>query len=49
MWLNFIPKFTVDEFGDEVVELFKIYLVNRTDAGYKFTYKQQFFGKAILN
>ena len=28
---------------------FKIYLVNRTDAGYKFTYKQQFLGKAILN
>lgn len=45
VWLNFIPKFTLDEFGDEVVELFKIYLVNRTDAGYKFNYTQQFFGE----
>ena len=44
VWLSLIPKFTIDELGDEVVELFKIHLVNRTDTGYKFTYRQQFFG-----
>ncbi len=45
VWLSFIPKFTMDEFNDEVVELFKLYLINRTPAGYNFIYKQQFFGK----
>jgi len=44
VWLSLIPKFTIDEFGDEVVELFKIHLVNRTDTGYKFLYDQKFFG-----
>jgi hypothetical protein len=44
VWLSLLPKFITDEFGDEVVELFKIHLVNRTDTGYKFIYDQQFFG-----
>lgn len=44
VWLSLIPKFTIDEFGDEVVELFKIHVVNRTDTGFKFIYEQQFFG-----
>lgn len=44
VWLSLLPKFTTDEFGDEVVDLFKIHLVNRTDNGYKFIYRQQFFG-----
>ena len=44
VWLSLLPKFTLDEFGDEVIELFKIHLVNRTEAGYKFIYEQQFFG-----
>ncbi len=42
--LSFIPKFTMDEFGDEVVELFKLYLVNKNTIGYKFQYVQGFFG-----
>ena len=42
VWLSLVPKFTLDEFNDEVVELFKIYLVNRTDTAYGFQYKQQF-------
>ena len=46
VWLSFIPKFTLDEFGDEVVELFKLYLVNKNTAGYKFNYTQDFFGEA---
>jgi hypothetical protein len=45
VWLSLIPKFSMDEFNDEVVELFKIHLVNKTDHGYKFTYRQHFFGE----
>jgi hypothetical protein len=44
MWLSLLPKFTIDEFGDEVVELFKLHLVNKTGRGYKFIYNQLFFG-----
>src|SRR6476469_328537 len=45
VWLSLLPKFTIDEFGDEVVESFKLHLVNKTDRGYKFYYGQQFFGE----
>ena len=44
VWLSFNPKFTIDEFGDEEVELFKLYLVNKNTIGYKFQYVQGFFG-----
>ncbi len=44
VWLSLIPKFGLDEFNDEIVELFKIHLVNKTDKIYNFTYKQLFFG-----
>lgn len=44
VWLSFIPKFGMDEFNDEVVESFKLYLINRTDLGYRFVYKQQILG-----
>ena len=46
VWLSFIPKFSLDDFNDEVVELLKIHLVNKTNTPYKFEYEQQFFGKA---
>lgn len=45
VWLSLLPKFTLDEFGDEVVQLFKIYLVNKTDRALKFVYTQHFFGE----
>jgi hypothetical protein len=45
VWLSLIPKFTMDEFGDEVVEQFKLYLINKNNTGYKFDYKQEFFGE----
>lgn len=45
VWLSLLPKFTLDEFNDEVAELFKIYLVNRTQHSYHFIYRQQFFGR----
>lgn len=36
VWLTFIPKFTEDEFGDEIVQLVKVYLVNGTNMDYQF-------------
>ncbi|MES2372960.1 MAG: Smr/MutS family protein [Bacteroidota bacterium] len=45
VWLSFIPKFSLDDFNDEVVDLLKIHLVNKTNITYKFTYIQQFLGK----
>jgi len=45
VWLSLIPKFSMDEFGDDVVDLFKLYLVNKNNIGYKFNYYQDFFGK----
>ncbi|MCW3088248.1 MAG: mismatch repair protein [Sediminibacterium sp.] len=44
VWLSFVPKFELDDFNDEVVDLLKIHLVNKTPVAYKFIYTQQFFG-----
>ncbi|RFM28087.1 Smr/MutS family protein [Deminuibacter soli] len=44
VWLSFIPKFTIDEFDDEMVDKLKVYLINRTDRGYFFTYIQEYSG-----
>ena len=44
VWLSLIPKFALDDFNDEVVELFKIHLVNRTEKALKFQYTQSFLG-----
>lgn len=45
VWLAFLPVMSMDEFGDEVVDEFKLHLINRTDKAYHFDYKQAFFGK----
>lgn len=45
IWLMLFPKFETDVFGDDIVDRFKVYVVNRTDSGYEFTYKLNFFGK----
>jgi len=45
VWLSLVPKFMLDDFNDEVVELFKLYLVNKNNSGYTFQYKQLFFGE----
>lgn len=42
VWLSFIPKFALDDFNDEIVELLKVHLVNKTPDTYQFTYKQFF-------
>jgi hypothetical protein len=44
IWLAMFPKFESDVFGDDIVERFKIYLINKTDMAYEFTYKLTFFG-----
>ncbi len=44
-WLRIIPVSDTDEFGDEVVESLKIYLVNHTDKGMNFEYKLNYAGK----
>ena len=46
LWLSFVPKFTMDEFGDDVVELFKLYIINQNKTGYTFQYVQVFFGES---
>jgi hypothetical protein len=44
-WLRVLPVSDTDEFGDEVVESLKIYLVNHTDQGLNFQYKLSYSGK----
>jgi hypothetical protein len=38
VWISIIPKFALDDFDDEVVESLKIYLINKTNISYNFTY-----------
>jgi hypothetical protein len=44
VWLNLIPKFSLDDFNDEVVDNLKVYISNKTRVAYKFDYKQLFGG-----
>jgi Smr domain len=48
-WLRILPVSDNDEFGDEVVESLKIYLVNHTDKGLLFKYKLSYSGKQDFN
>jgi hypothetical protein len=48
-WLRFLPVSDNDEFGDEIVESLKIYLVNNTDKALNFHYKLNYAGKADFN
>jgi len=45
VFLNLIPKFSLDDFNDEIVESIKIYLSNRNRLGYQFIYEQSYLGK----
>ncbi|THU35935.1 hypothetical protein FAM09_21325 [Niastella caeni] len=45
VWITFIPLSVSDEFGDDIVTELKVHLVNRTDIGYKFTYKLNYLGE----
>lgn len=44
--LNLVPKFSLDDFNDEVVETLKIFLSNRTRVGYRFDYNQLYSGSS---
>lgn len=41
VWLSFVPKFELDDFNDDVVDLLKVYLINKTNIGFKFIYTQK--------
>jgi Smr domain len=43
-WIRIIPVSDSDEFGDEVVESLKIYLVNHTEKGMHFQFKLSYSG-----
>ena len=42
VWLSFLPVFEKDIFEDDVVEKFKIYLLNQTNESYRFNYQVRF-------
>ena len=46
VWLAFLPVFDKDVFDDDVVESFKLYLINQTDQPYNFDYWISFAGAA---
>lgn len=46
VWLTFLPVFDNDDFGDDVVESLKIYLVNSLSAGYRFDYRLVYAGES---
>ena len=46
VWLNIIPKFSLDDFNDEIVDNLKIYISNRNRLSYNFIYDQSFGGES---
>jgi len=48
VWLTFLPVWDNDEFGDDVVETLKIYLVNSTSMGFRFSYNMTYFGESAF-
>jgi len=44
VWLSFLPVFDKDVFDEDVVEKFKIYLLNQTSETYNFSYGVNFKG-----
>lgn len=45
VWLTLFPKFDTDIFGDEQVDKFKIFLINKTDLAFEFTYSLNYLGR----
>jgi hypothetical protein len=48
MVLSFLPVFSKDVFDDDVVEKFKIHLLNQTETAYTFTYDLMVNGKSVF-
>jgi hypothetical protein len=44
LWLSFLPVFDKDIFDEDVVDSFKLYLINQTEEPYNFSYKIKFSG-----
>ncbi|MEJ8819789.1 Smr/MutS family protein [Lacibacter sp. H407] len=49
IWISFLPVFDKDIFDDDVVEYFRIYLVNNTDTSFLFDYHLRFTGDSEFN
>lgn len=49
IWIAFLPVFDKDIFDDDVVEYFRIYLVNNTDTAFKFDYHLRYTGDTEFN
>jgi Smr domain len=45
VWIAFLPVFDRNIFDDDVVESFKLYLINQTDEPYNFSYSINFGGQ----
>jgi hypothetical protein len=45
VWLSFLPVFDKDVFDDDIVEKFKLHLVNQSDIAYKFIYAVWYDGR----
>lgn len=46
IWISFLPVFDKDIFDDDVVDYFRIYLVNNTDTAFLFEYHLRFTGES---
>ncbi|MGG9971971.1 Smr/MutS family protein [Ferruginibacter sp. SUN002] len=44
MFVSFVPVFSKDVFDDQIIEKFKLYLINQTDIEFNFTYDLVFNG-----
>lgn len=44
VWISFLPVFDKDVFDEDIVEAFKVYLINQTNEPYNFVYKLNFLG-----
>ncbi len=49
IWIAFLPVFDKDIFDDDVVEYFRIYLVNNTDTAFQFEYHLRYTGDSEFN
>jgi len=41
VWLTLLPKYALDEFGDDIVDYFKVYLVNQTSDNLLYYYQYE--------
>ena len=44
VWFSFLPVYDKDVFDDDIVESFKLFLINQTDKAYQFDYKVNYGG-----